>query len=361
LYEILLKFKVLLNIYIFLESTKMYFAMNKALTRIIVCVLLSSTFVVNAQQDVQFTKYMFVPSVFNPAYAGSRDHLSMTLLHRSQWVGIKGAPTSQGLAVHSPLNNDKVGLGFTAVNDAVGANRILNFNAQYAYRIPIKNGKLAIGLQAGIKNWNFNGDVNPEVPGVEFPAASAWKPNFGVGVHYYSKYFFTSFACPQLIEWDLTKNASNPINARQYRHFYGSIGGAIPLNGDALVLRPMVMVKNVGWFSGLNKDANYQKIGAPTSIDVDLSLFFYQTLWVGAAYRGAAQQFKKSADGQQTLTTGDSFDIWASYFLENGLRIGAAYDFPLTKLQNSTIGSFEIMLGYEFDYKSKRFATPRYF
>jgi len=338
--------------------------MNKALTKLLLLGIMFGTFAVNAQQDVQFTKYMFVPSVYNPGYAGSKDHLAITLLHRSQWVGITGAPTSQALTIHSPLKNDRVGLGFNAVNDVIGSNHILDFNIQYAYRIPMGKGKLAIGLQGGMKNWAFNGDVNPETPGIEFTPTSTWNPNFGVGLHYYSKYFFTSFSCPHLIEWDLTKNVNNPIVARQYRHFYGSVGGAIPLNGDALIFRPMLMVKNVGWFSKFSKDQVYQNIGAPTSVDLDLSLFFYETLWVGLAYRGAVEQFNtiKSGDGsEQKITTHDSFDIWASYFLTNGLRIGAAYDYPLTKLSSSTIGSFEIMLGYEFDYKSKKLATPRYF
>lgn len=337
--------------------------MNRTLTKLFILCVMFGAFVVNAQQDAQFTKYMFVPSVYNPGYAGARDHLAITLLHRSQWVGIKGAPTSQALTIHSPLKNDRVGLGFSAVNDVIGSNHILDFNLQYAYRIPMGKGKLAIGLQAGLKNWAFNGDVNPETPGIEFNATSNWNPNFGVGLHYYSKYFFTSFSCPHLIEWDLTKNVNNPIVARQYRHFYGSIGGAIPLNGDALVFRPMLMVKNVGWFSKFSKDQVYQNIGSPTSVDIDMSLFFYEALWVGLAYRAAVEQFKTTTVGgnSQNVTTHDSFDIWASYFLTNGLRIGVAYDYPLTKLSSNTIGSFEVMLGYEFDYKTKKFATPRYF
>ena len=95
-----------------------------------------------------------------------------------------------------------------------------------------------------------------------------------------------------------------------------------------------------------------------------MSLFFYEALWVGLAYRAALEQFKtvNGSDGSsQNITTHDSFDIWASYFLTNGLRIGVAYDYPLTKLSSNTIGSFEVMLGYEFDYKTKKFATPRYF
>ncbi len=336
--------------------------MNKSLALIFVFAMVLQHNMVNAQQDAQFTKYMFVPLVFNPAYAGTRDHLAINLLHRSQWVGVNGAPTTQALTLHSPLKNEKVGLGFTALNDAIGANKSLDFNGHYAYHIPFGKSKLSVGVNAGIKNWNFDASkITTQNPGDQpFTSYSAWKPNFGVGLTYTSKYFFAGFSCPHLIEWDLRDNVTTQLNIRQYRHFYGMVGGAIKLNGDALVLRPMAMIKNVGWFSKFNKDAAYQALGAPTSYDLDLSLFFYETLWVGAAYRGAFEQFSKDANNND-VSSHDSFDIWASYFLKNGLRIGAAYDYPLTKIQSSTVGSFEVMLGYEFDFKNKRFATPRYF
>ena len=106
------------------------------------------------QQNPMFTKYMFNSLIFNPGYAGSNDHLSMNLIHRQQWVGLEGSPVTQSLIIHSPLKNDRVGVGFSLLNDKIGPVGTLDAFASYAYRIPIgKKTKLAIGLQAGMTNW----------------------------------------------------------------------------------------------------------------------------------------------------------------------------------------------------------------
>jgi hypothetical protein len=149
-------------------------------------------------------------------------------------------------------------------------------------------------------------------------------------------------------------NNNLPIYARQYRHYYFTASAAMPINGENLVFKPSLLIKNVGLDSRLRKDPSFQKIGAPTEFNVDLSLFFYQTLWLGASFRSAIEAF----DDRSSF---DSADIWASWYLSNGLRIGAAYDYTLTSLQSPAGGSFEVMMGYEFDYRLKKTATPRYF
>jgi len=327
-------------------------------TPIFVLLLLCAGFA-QAQQDPMFTKYMFNSLVFNPGYAGSKDHMSIGLLHRTQWYGIEGAPSTQSLTIHTPLPNERVGVGFNVVSDEIGPTRTLTGNISYAYRIPMGAGKLAVGLQGGVMNWSadwtkistlevdeaFN-DANP----------SKWLPNFGVGLYYYTKSFYVGLASPKLIEYDLRDNPiTTDIWAKQYRHFFFSAGGAIPLKGESLIFKPSMLVKNVGLLSSLNKDQAFTGIGAPTEIDIDLSLLFYQALWVGASFRTALEAF---VGGTSSVS---SANVWASYFLSNGLRVGAAYDYPLTKIGSVTPGSFELMVGYEFNYNTKRAVTPRYF
>jgi len=319
----------------------------------------------HAQQDPLFTKYMFNSLIFNPAYAGSKDHLSLGILHRSQWVGIDGAPVTQSVTAHTPLKNDRVGVGFSLVNDAIGPTNNLGVNLSYAYRIPVgENGaKLSIGLQGGVENYrgDFN-ELNTEVQVGADPAflenPNVWLPNFGAGVYYYSKSFYAGFSSPQLVEYSLRQNnlGGNGANqwARQYRHYFFTAGGAIPLSGEDLIFKPSVLVKNVSLFSGLRKDPEFDNFSTPTEFDVDVSVFFYQTLWVGLSYRSAFEDFDETSSF-------DSIDIWASYFLKNGLRIGAAYDYTLTELSSATSGSFELFLGYEFEYETKKTVTPRYF
>lgn len=315
---------------------------------------------VHSQQRAQFTKYMFNSLVFNPAYAGSKEHLSATLIHRSQWIGLEGAPTSQSLTVHSPLKNEKIGLGLRLVNDAIGPIQNTEAYAAYAYRIPVGASKLSIGVQAGADRFNADWSKlnleNPEDPNFQ-AVSSRWFPNFGVGVHFYNDRWFAGIGVPHLIEHDYRRpdeGETSSLVGRQFRHYYGMAGLAIPLNGENLIFRPTLFIKNVGIDSKLRNNEELQNVSAPTSFDIDLSLFFYKTLWIGAAYRSSFEAFSD-------LSSDDSFDVWAAYFFKNGLRIGAAYDYTLSELQNATNGSVEIMLGYEFSYETDKIVTPRYF
>lgn len=315
-----------------------------------------------AQQDAMFTKYMFNSLIFNPGYAGSKDHLAMNLIHRTQWWGIEGAPQTQSLIAHTPLPNERVGVGLSLVNDKIGPTNSTQAFLSYAYRIPMGKGKLSVGLQGGVMNWRADwsklnlqsGAGGDEAYAEDQP--SYMLPNFGVGLYYYTPKFYIGLASPQLIEYDLRKNQINTdVWARQQRHYYFSAGAAFPLKGEALVFKPSVLVKNVGILSKFSKDEAYQGFGAPTEFDIDLSLLFQQALWVGVSFRSAIEGIV----GDQSSF--DSADVWAAYNLANGLRIGVAYDYTLTKLQSVAGGSFEVMLGYEFDYKTKQIVTPRYF
>jgi len=314
----------------------------------------------HAQQDAMFTKYMFNSLIYNPAYAGAKDHMAIGLLHRTQWWGIDGAPSTQSFTIHTPLKNDRVGVGLSAVNDVIGPTQSIGANLSYSYRIPMgANGKLAIGLQGGFNNWRADWNKLDLFEDVDDAFAvsqpSFWLPNFGAGIYYYNRKFYVGFSSPHLIEWDLRDSPINtPIWAKSYRHYYFTTGAAIPLNGDNLIFKPSLFIKNVGLLSSFYKDQEFQNVGAPTEFDIDLSLLFYQALWIGTSFRSAIEYFDDSSSF-------DSVDIWASYYLSNGLRIGAAYDYTLTKLNQVSRGSFEIMLGYEFNYRTNKAVTPRYF
>lgn len=327
---------------------------------LLLMVTLGSICIANAQQDPMFTKYMFNSLAYNPAYAGSNEHMAIALLHRSQWWQIEGAPTTQTLTLHTPLQANRVGLGFSITNDKIGPTGTLNMQVAYAYRIPVGNGKLAIGLQGGMTNWRADWTAldleNPDPAFNETP--NYWMPNFGAGIYYSTERFFAGFSAPSLVEYDLRrKNVTDdyPLYARQYRHYFVSMGGVIPISGKALMFRPMALVKNVGWFSGLRRDEAQRSVKAPTEFDLDMSFIFYERFWLGAGFRSSFEAFDNNRSSY------DSADLWASYFFNNGLRIGAAYDYPLTRLRTVTTGAFELMIGYEFNYQTKKIVTPRYF
>ena len=310
------------------------------------------------QQEPMFTKYMFNPLIFNPAYAGSKEYMSVGLLHRSQWYEIDGAPTTQTFTLHTPLRNERVGVGFSLVNDKIGPSNTTGVNLVYAYRIPMGKAKLSIGLQAGLESyradWSKLNIEDPTDPSFQ-ENVSKTLPNFGAGFYFYTPHFYMGGSVPHLVEYDLRNNTQLDIYARQVRHYYFFIGTAIPLNGPALVFKPSMLIKNVGLDKRATKLDAFRDIGAPNEFDIDLSLLFQETLWVGASFRSS---WAKLIDGKSSY---DSADIWISLLMKNGFRIGAAYDYPLTELSNVTSGAFEIMVGYEFNFREKRIVTPRYF
>ncbi len=337
--------------------------MRKIIT-IAICACFFSTGLF-AQQDAMFTKYMFNSLVYNPAYAGSKDHMSIGVLHRTQWWGIDGAPTTQTVTAHTPLRNERVGVGFNATNDIIGPTHTIQANLSYAYRIPVGDkSKLAIGIQGGVISWRADWNkltLDQQADAAyDDPEPSFILPNFGGGIYFYNDKFYMGLGVPHLLEYDLRKKGidggeiQTAVWAKQYRHYFFSTGVAIPIKGDMIIFKPSILIKNVGLLSGLAKDEVYQNFGAPTEFDIDLSFLFYEALWVGASFRSAIEAFDDSSSF-------DSVDLWASYYLANGFRIGAAYDYTLTKLQGPAQGSFEVMLGYEFNYKSKQLVTPRYF
>ena len=311
-----------------------------------------------AQQDPMFTKYVFNSLSFNPAYAGSRDVLSLCAIHRQQWAGLDGAPVTQSVTAHSPLRGKRAAAGLSILNDKAGATGTTTLNASFAYRIPLGDDlKLSAGLQAGAGNWR--GDwtkLTLENPtDVAFQTnLNRWLPNFGAGIYLYAPRFYAGFGVPSILEYDLRETGAggDAIFSKNYRHYYTTVGAAFPLGSESMVLRPSALLKTTGFLSGFRSDAAFRNIGSPTELDLDLSVFFFETFWVGAAFRTALELRQSSTD---------SADFWAAWHLRNGLRIGAAYDLPLSPIRKTTAGSFELMLGYDFQVKVRNVATPRYF
>ena len=316
---------------------------------------------IHAQQDAMFTKYMFNSLNFNPGYAGSKEYLSMVALYRDQWLGLEGAPTTQTLSVHTPFK-ERVGFGLNISNDKIGVTGSTVGSLSYAYRIPFGKGKLSLGLQASFMNYRTDfGELNykdPRSNDLSFrDDVNLWAPNFGAGVYYYSDKFYVGFSVPHLVKTDLNDaSESNTRWAQLYRHYYFTTGMAIPIRGESLIFKPSLLIKSVGLFGDFTSSSSNQKpIGAPTEFDLDLSLLFYQSLWVGASFRSSFEAFIGKT------STVDSADLWAMIYLNKGVRVGLAYDFTLTELRNYNKGSFEIMLGYDFYFKNNHIVTPRYF
>lgn len=286
----------------------------------------------SAQQEPQYTQYMDNMLYYNPAYAGSREMLNMTALHRQQWVGFNGAPVTTTFALHSPLRYESVGLGFSVMNDKIGPTNAtwINGDVSYSLRFKKSKGRLSFGVKAGINL--LNGDLvnlvkeDANDPTLNVRYKNELKPNIGAGIYYHSKQWFVGVATPKLIE---TEVQPGEVFYLDQRHYYLMAGGYI--NCSRMVkMRPSVMFK-------ATQDA-------PFALDGTLAFIFYDRLWLGGNYR-----LKESAGA------------FVQYQISNQFKIGYAFDISTTKMVHYNFGSHELLLSYDMLFKKKSLTSPRYF
>ena len=313
---------------------------------------------VSAQQDAQYTQFMYNKLPQNAAYTGSREVLSIRALYRTQWVGNKNggtykAPQTASFSIHSPLKNDHFALGFYFVNDRLGQEHKNQFDATFAYRIALgKKVKLSIGINAGIYwyKWNAMNEI-PTDGGDPLLMQNVSKvlPDVGAGLYIYHPNFYIGASIPNFIKGELNENTSIG-NAKRVPHFVSMVGGAIPLgNNGALYLRPQVQYR----YLGISKN----QYSIPHTFDFNLSLLIYNRVNIGAQYRTSLG----NRNNPDKLYNPDSFDALLEVWPIKQLMIGYSYDYTLSKLNNYNTGSHEIILGYDFAFQKKKAVTPRYF
>jgi type IX secretion system PorP/SprF family membrane protein len=288
-----------------------------------------------AQQDPQFTQYMFNLLALNPAYAGSADRTSLKALSRHQWVGFDGAPTTQTLTMHTPLWHESLGVGGTILRDTHGPITQYTFMADLAYRIHMGDAKLAFGLKGGLNLLQGRyAELNPlEQNDQVFQenVNSKLDPQFGFGVMYYSDRYFIGVSTPKLLRTEFFETDSLIFVSEQgQRPHYFLTGGYVFDLGVYHKFKPTFLVKAVQ--------------GAPVSFDLSANFLFYEKFWMGAMYRH-----------------NDAVGALLQYHISDDLTVGYSYDYPITLFRNYSGGSHEIMVGFEFGNKLKGIRSPRYF
>ena len=307
--------------------------MKKIITIIAVILFTVSA---KAQQDPQYTQYMYNMNIVNPAYAGSYDALSLNFLARTQWVGIEGAPETLTLGIHSPVGKN-VGLGLSVIVDKLGPVQEQNFYGDFSYTLNVsEQGKLALGLKAGATFFNVCLPcLNPAEPLASDAAlinqkANRILPNFGFGAYYYTDKFYAGLAIPNLLETlHFEKKGGQVSRASERKHLFLTSGYVFDLNAD-LKLKPSIMVKAAE--------------GAPLSVDFSGNVLLYDKLEFGLSYR-----------------LDESVSALINVRARKNLRIGYAYDYTLTNLGNFNSGSHEIFLLFNFDFERNKIKSPRFF
>ena len=288
-----------------------------------------------AQQDPQFTQYMFNMLALNPAYAGSADRLQIKALTRHQWVGFEGAPTTQTLTAHAPVWHESLCIGGTIMRDQHGPVNQYGFNVDVAYRIIMNKSKLSFGIKGGVNLFQGKfSELSPlESNDQVFQADVSTKtdPQFGFGVMYYSDRGYIGLSTPKFLRTEFyeTDSLAFVSETGQRPHWFLSAGYVFDL-GTYTKLKPTVLLKAVN--------------GAPMSFDVSANFLFYEKFWLGVMYRHE-----------------DAVGAMAQYLISDRFSIGYAYDFPLSPLRNHSGGSHEIMIGLELGKKITGIRSPRYF
>ncbi|MFN3876460.1 MAG: type IX secretion system membrane protein PorP/SprF [Flavobacteriales bacterium] len=288
-----------------------------------------------AQQDPQFTQYMFNLLALNPAYAGSADRLSLKALTRHQWVGFEGAPTTQTLTGHAPVFHESFALGGTIMRDAHGPVTQYGFMVDAAYRMFLGNSILAFGLKGGLNLFQGRfAELHPLVAGDQVFQANVntkLDPQFGFGAMWYSERHYLGLSTPKLLRTEFFETDSLAfVSQPGQRPHYFLTGGYVFDLGLYHKFKPTFLVKAVQ--------------GAPVSFDLSANFLFYEKFWLGAMYRHT-----------------DAVGALAQYHITHDLTIAYAYDFPLSLLRNHSGGSHEIMIGLDLGKPAKGARSPRYF
>ncbi|PHR70455.1 MAG: hypothetical protein COA67_08385 [Lutibacter sp.] len=304
-------------------------------TLIVVLLMLLTNIDCKAQQLSQFTQYMYNTIAVNPAYAGSRDALSIVALNRNQWVGFDGGPQTQTLSIHSPLRNEKIGVGLSLIKDKLGYEDFTSAYADFSYTIKTsEKTKLSFGLKGGATYYKIDNELydleNPDQYFDEQNKFNRWNMNVGAGALLHSNKWYAGLSMPRIINHD--KNLNELYESLDRVHYY-LIGGYVFDLSESTKFKPSFLLKHVK--------------GAAISTDLTANFLFNDKFWLGASYRINDQQ--------------RSLGAIADFQVSKQFRVGYAYEIATGEIRDYTSGSHEILLIYEFKFLKNRLKSQRYF
>ena len=286
-----------------------------------------------AQQDAQFTQYMYNTININPAYAGSRGALSMFALYRTQWVGFDGAPVTSTVSMNTPLNESNLGLGVSLINDKIGPTTENTISADLSYTIPTSDTwNLSFGIKATANLFDLDATkLNPgNAADPSLQNYSKFSPNIGAGVYWHSDNAYIGLSIPNFIETQRYSESDKEVKIFKERMSYYLIGGYVFNLSDTVKFKPALLTKIIE--------------GAPLQVDGSANFMFFDKFMLGASYRWSA-----------------ALSAMVGFQVSDGLYIGYGYDRETTNLDTTNSGSHEIFLRYELFKNNNKITTPRFF
>jgi type IX secretion system PorP/SprF family membrane protein len=338
--------------------------MYMKLIKIILFILVSGTGLsAHAQQDIQFSQYVFNSLTINPAYAGYKEDTYLNAVYRKQWVGIPGSPQTGAVSLDGLPNWSRyqtVGLGGQLLWDKLGPQQSVSLYGSYAYRIPLDDAgerRLCLGIGFGVSQYSIDGnalivtdDNDPTVPAGK---VSSFKPDARFGVYYFTPSFYAGVSVMDLLssnniyKTEIVSNNTRYLTIRKTRHYYLTSGFLLPLS-DNVKLKPSFMMK--------------EDFKGPTNFDFNLFMLLGERLWIGGSYRTAAKLWNKN-NLQPNLEQNDAASAIIELFVTDRLRAGYSYDFTTSGLAGQQSGSHEISVGLVLPnrHTKERIIGPRYF
>lgn len=285
-----------------------------------------------AQQDAQYTHYMYNTINVNPAYAGSRGALSAFLLHRTQWVGLDGAPVTNSFSINSPIENSNLGVGLSFVNDRIGPTSENVISADISYTIRTSETyKLSFGVKGSANLFDLDrSKLNPQNnndPSL-FGLSNNFSPNVGAGAYFHSDKLYLGVSVPNFFETNRYDDNTFAVNKERMNFYF--IGGYVFDLSPNIKFKPAFLTKMVE--------------GAPLQLDVSGNFLIADKFVLGGAWRWDA-----------------AASAMAGFQITDGLFIGYGYDLETTRLRRFNSGSHEVFLRFEFFKKYDKIVSPRFF
>ncbi|WP_299817689.1 type IX secretion system membrane protein PorP/SprF [uncultured Pontibacter sp.] len=295
----------------------------------------------SAQQNPQYSQYIFNSMNINPAYTGSKGVLNLNAFHRSQWTGIEGAPATQSLAVDGIAANNRLGIGLGLTRDKIGAQSTLSAYANFAVKLQVsENGIFSLGLAPGLVQHTLDGtklgiEDDPTIPvGKE----TSIKPDVKVGAYFHTQRFYAGLSASDLLQF------KDMEYIEPERHYYFTTGYVFDL-GSFVKIKPSVLIK--------------EDFKAPANVDLNAFVLLGDKLWLGSSYRTSMNIFNSKTDMKYTNNR-TAVALIAELQISKSLRLGYAYDKMLNDLKG--LNTHEVSVGYYFfKKKDTRIITPQYF
>jgi type IX secretion system PorP/SprF family membrane protein len=328
---------------------------------IVLSVLLAAASSSQAQQDMQFSQYVFNGLILNPAYAGYKTDLYMNSTYRQQWSGMPGSPQTAFISLDAVVRprDEKIGLGGFVSWDRLGAQESISAKGIYSYRIPLDHTgtrRLCLGIGVSVTQYSLDGTallyVDPNDPVLPSVKVSTIVPDADFGVYYYTPNFYAGISALDLFalnhEREIYYSGGNSATTFQKSpHLYLTMGTVISLS-DNVKIKPSFLVK--------------EDLKGPTTVDLNTMLLLGEKIWFGGSYRFGVNAGNKESY-QPGLESSAGGSIMTELFVTSRMRIGYAYDFPAGEMAGYQSGTHEFSIGLLFSGKKKNetLTSPRYF